>query len=450
MPAVVVQKYGGSSVAGVARVQAVAARVAATVATGVQVAVVVSAMGDTTDALIALAQAVHPDPTHRELDLLMSTGEVVACAVLALALQARGVAARALTGAQAGIYTSGPHRRAAIADVDSRRVRAVLAAGEVAIVAGFQGVRGPGPGGEITTLGRGGSDTSAVALAVALGAAWCEIYTDVAGIFTADPRLVPAAQQIPRLGYTEMLELAHEGARVLHPRAVELGSVYGLPIVVRSSFHARPGTVIAAPARRLPPELDAEGIVMELDNKISGVAHDADVARVTVTGVPRANRELHRLFTPLAAAGINVDAIAYALDAEGHAADCTFTVAAGDLARTVQIAGAAAVELGAREVRTRRDVAKVSLIGLGIQDTPGLAAQAFAVLAGAGIPIEMVTTSQIRITCLVPENRLEEAARLLHHAFGLDGLDPPPERPALPESSFPRIASVPEVCPWPG
>jgi len=438
---VIVQKYGGSSVADVARIQAVAARIAARVAGGDGVAVVVSAMGDTTDELIALAQRVHPDPAARELDLLMSTGETVASVLLALALQSRGVRAQALTGAQAGIYTCGTHRRAAIVAVDARRVRDLLDAGEVAIVTGFQGVRGAGPDSEITTLGRGGSDTSAVALAVALAADWCEIYTDVDGIYTADPRVVPQARRLRRIDYTAMLELAQQGARVMHPRSVELGSVYGLPIVVRSSFGGGPGTVIAAAGADLPPALAYRGDPMELDNKISGVAHDRDVARITVTGVPQANRRLHRLFTPLAAAGINVDAIAYALDSEGHAADCTFTVAESDLGRALQVVGATAVELGAREVRTRRDVGKVSLIGLGVQDTPGLAAQAFAVLAAAGIPIEMVTTSQIRISCIVPETRLEEAARLLHQAFGLGAAD-----------ELPTVAPVApaEVAAWVG
>jgi len=415
----VVQKYGGSSVAGIERLQAVAARIAATVAAGHGVVAVVSAMGDTTDELIALARVLHPDPPRRELDLLLSTGEVVASTLLALALEARGVRARALTGAQAGIYTDGTAGRAAIVAVDPARVLDALATGEVAIVAGFQGVCGAGPHSEVTTLGRGGSDTTAVALAARLGAAWCEIYTDVDGIFSADPRVVPSARHIGRIGYTAMLELAQQGARVMHPRAVELGSHYGVPIMVRSSFHPGPGTVIARPGAALPAALQGDCLPMERDKKISGVAHDNNVARVTVTGLPHANFELHRLFTPLAAVGINVDAIAYALDADGHSADCAFTVAESDLAETVQVAGAAAIALGAREVRTRRDVAKVSLVGIGIQDTPGLAALAFATLASAGIPIEMVTTSQVRITCLVPEGRMEEAVRLLHSAFAL-------------------------------
>jgi aspartate kinase len=446
----VVQKYGGSSVAGVARMQAVAERVAATVAGGAQVVVVVSAMGDTTDELIALAEALHPDPAHREMDLLMSTGEIVSCALLALALQAAGVPARALTGAQAGIYTDGAHRRAAIVQVDPRRVRETLAAGEVAIVAGFQGVRGAGLDGEITTLGRGGSDTSAVALAIGLGADCCEIYTDVDGVFTADPRVEPAARLIPRIGYTEMLELAQQGARVMHSRAVELGSLYHLPIVVRSSFHLGRGTVIAAPDAPLPPQLALEGDPMERDNKICGVAHDSNVARITVRGLPHAHLELHQVFTPLADAGINVDAIAYALDADGHTADCSFTVAESDLARTVQVAGTVAVELGAREIRTRRDVAKVSLVGVGVEDTPGLAARAFAVLAQAGIPIEMVTTSQIRITCLVPQSRMEDAVHLLHHAFHLGAGDPPPELAALGNGQIAGLEARPEVTFWNG
>lgn len=412
----IVQKYGGSSVAGPERIRLVAERIAARRALGDQVVVVVSAMGDTTDDLLALGCAVHSQGHGREVDLLVSTGEVVSCALMSLALQGIGVPARAFTGAQAGILTDGNFSRAAIADLNPDRLKVSIAAGEVPVVAGFQGVTGDTlriTDTEVTTLGRGGSDTTAVALAVALGAQQCEIYTDVAGVFTADPRVVPDAHQRSQITPTEMLELAQQGAAVMHPRAVELGGIHNMPILVASSFTTAPGTWIAA------SDVVQEEM-MELRNKVSGIAHDTNVARITVYGLPEPRLALYRLFGPLADAGINVDAIAHSAELGGNFADCTFTVAESDLAGALSIANETAVRLGAREVEGERAVGKVSVVGLGVQHVPGLAAQAFAALNREGIEITMVTTSQVRITCLVPESEVVRATRLLHTAFGLD------------------------------
>jgi aspartate kinase len=443
----IVQKYGGSSVATPARIRAVAQRVKVRWQAGDRLVVVVSAMGDTTDDLLALGKLLNSEARGREVDLLVSTGEIVSCSLLALALQAVGVPARALTGAQAGIVTDGNFSRATIADLKPDRLWATLGAGEIPIVAGFQGISGDGRrtnDAEITTLGRGGSDTTAVALAVGLKADRCEIYTDVDGIFTADPRAVPRARQLTRISPVEMLELAQQGAQVMHPRAVELGGLYSMPILVASSFRDRPGTWIIPPDMPMPGmrnvefgmrnDTRADSIPhsafhiphsngeeqMELRNKVSGVAHDTNVARLTVFGLPKPAFALHRLFGPLAEAGINVDAIAHSIEPGGEHADCTFTVAEADLARALTITEQTASMLGATAVEGDKTLGKVSIIGLGVQHVPGLAAQTFAALESAGIKIEMVTTSQVRITCLVPEDRLVEAARLLHSAFGLD------------------------------
>ncbi|MEO8288418.1 MAG: aspartate kinase [Chloroflexota bacterium] len=425
----IVQKYGGSSVANPARIKAVAQRIKARWQAGNRLVVVVSAMGDTTDDLLALGRTLNAEASGREVDLLVSTGEVVSCALLALALQAVGVPSCALTGAQAGIFTDGNFSRAAIADLKPARLWAALAAGEVPIVAGFQGVSGTGKrlDGEVTTLGRGGSDTTAVALAAGLGADRCEIYTDVDGIFTADPRIVPGARQLARISPVEMLELAQQGAGVMHPRAVELGGIYSMPILVASSFRDRPGTWIIAPDLSIPGEQvdieqkTSEEGTMEIRNKVSGIAHDTNVARLTVFGLPRPTFALYSLFGPLADAGINVDAIAHSTEPGGERADCSFTVAESDLPRALGITRETALQLGASAVEGDATLGKVSVIGLGVQHVPGLAAQAFAALERAGIKIEMVTTSQVRITCLVPQSRLVDAARLLHKAFGLDG-----------------------------
>lgn len=415
---IIIQKYGGSSVATLERMQAIAESVRLRLQRGDRLVVVVSAMGDSTDHLLAQARAVHHEPDDREVDLLLSTGEVVSCALMALALQATGVRAQALTGAQAGIITDGTFSRAAIASFLPGRVQAVLAEGAVPVVAGYQGVSAEGADAEITTLGRGGSDTTAVALAVGLCADWCEIYTDVDGVFTADPRVVPGSRLLSRIGPLEMLELAQHGARVMHPRAVELGGAYHMPILVRSSFNDGPGTWIIEPDRPVPDELTQEE-TMELRPKVSGVVYDTNIAKLTVLGLPRPEFALFRLFDPLAMAGVNVDAIAHSAEPDGSRGDCAFTVAEADLPRALRVIEQCASMLGAEAVHHERAVGKVSVVGLGVQDTPGLAALVFSTLGSAGIPIDMVTTSQVRISCLVPEARVLEATRLLHSAFDL-------------------------------
>jgi aspartate kinase len=413
MSGLVVQKFGGSSVADADRIRHVAGRIAAERERGSDLVVVVSAMGDTTDDLLALAAAITDDPDPRELDLLLATGEHISGTLLAMALHARGVPAISLTGAQAGIRTDPAHGRARIANVEPARVRQELEHGRVVIVAGFQGVTeesaagGSGVGGETTTLGRGGSDTTAVALAARLAAERCEIYTDVEGIYTADPRVVPEARLLPSIGYEEMLELAGQGAQVMQGRAVELGWVNGVEICVRSTFSDHPGTLIRE-----------EGQV-EQRNKVRGVASDRNVAKVTLLAVPDRPGVARAVFAPLAEAGVNVDLIVQNV---GHAGttDLSFTVGAADLAKARRVLEPVVAELGAGGLTTDERVAKVSIVGAGIRTTPGYAAQMFGTLADAGINIEMISMSDIRITCIIAAAELERAARALHAAFQLE------------------------------
>jgi aspartate kinase len=403
--ALIVQKYGGTSVADAERIQNVARRVAARRAQGDDLVVVVSAMGDTTDHLIELAHQMTPEPEARELDLLLSTGEIVSCTLLSMALKALGCPAVALTGAQAGIGTDKRYGRARILRVDPSRIRAHLKEGRVPVVAGFQGITEEM---DITTLGRGGSDTTAVALAAALGAARCEIYTDVEGIYTADPRIEPAARKLPVISYEEMLELASYGARVMHSRAVELGWAYKVPIYVASSFSDAPGTLICE-----------GGEEMEQRNKVMGIAHDVDVGRITLRGVPDRPGIAAALFGPLAEAGISVDTIVQNASVE-RLTDLTFTVAKTDLSRALELVRPVAQEIGAREVLADDHLAKVSIVGAGMQSAPGYAARMFRALYEAGINIELITTSEIRITCLVDAARVGDAVRALHKAFELE------------------------------
>jgi len=379
--------------------------------------VVVSAMGDTTDDLLALAAQITPEPDPRELDVLLATGEHMSGTLVAMALHALGVPAISLTGAQAGIRTDTRHGRARIANVDPARLVRELDAGRVVIVAGFQGATGEGfLESDVTTLGRGGSDTTAVALAARLGADRCEILTDVEGIFTADPRVVPEARLLPVIGYEEMLELAQQGAQVMQTRAVELGWVNGVVIAVRSTFSDHPGTRIK------------EDPLVEQRNKVRGLATDRHVAKVTLVGVPDRPGVAHAVFAPLAEAGINVDMIVQNV---GHAGttDLSFTIPSVDLARASRLLEDVRRGLGAAEVTTDRQVAKVSIVGAGIQNAPGYAARMFGTLAEAGINIEMISTSEIRITCIIAEADVEVAARALHRAFALErpetvGLEP--------------------------
>jgi len=402
--ALIVQKYGGTSVAGAERIKHVARRIAATEDKGNQVVVVVSAMGDSTDELIKLAYQVAGEPSERELDLLLSTGEIVASTLLAMALRDMGYEAISLSGAQAGIHTDSAHRRARILKVETRRVIKELEKGKIVIVAGFQGVTGEM---DITTLGRGGSDTTAVALAASLGASLCQIYTDVDGVYTADPRLVPEAGPLAEIGYEEMLELATYGAKVVHPRAVELGELYHIPILVASSFSDKPGTLIHG------------GAPMEVRNKVMGIAHDLDVAKITVVGVPDRPGIAAAIFQPLAQAGVSVDTIVQNASIE-HITDLTFTVAKGELKEAMRVVEPIARQIKARECLSDSRLGKVSIIGTGMQNTPGYAARMFAVLSERGINIQLITTSEIRITCIIDEAKVEEAVRILHRAFELE------------------------------
>ena len=400
----IVQKYGGTSVASAARIRRVSRRIADTVAGGQQVVVVVSAMGHTTDRLISLAQQVNPRPPARELDMLVANGETITAPLVAMCLEGLGVPAISLSGAQAGMRTSTQHGRARIRDIDPARIRKALSEGRVAVVAGFQGISDDY---EITTLGRGGSDTTAVALAAALGAAVCEILTDVDGILSADPRVVADATLLPEIAYEEILELAAVGAKVMHPRAVEIGQLYGIPIHVRSSFHRRPGTMIVAE------------VGMEDRKRVRGVVHEKDVAKITVLGVPDRPGIAAAIFEPLSAAGVSVDVIVQNIST-GGTTDLTFTCAESDLPQAVEVVRRVAAEVRAADVIEAGGVAKVSIVGTGMQGTPGIATRMFSTLSGAGINIEMISTSEIRITCIVARAQAEAAVRALHHAFELD------------------------------
>jgi aspartate kinase len=401
---IIVQKYGGTSVGTAARIRRVSRRIARTVNQGHEVVAVVSAMGHTTDRLIALAQSVNPDPPARELDMLVANGETITAPLVAMCLQGMGVPAVSLSGLQAGVRTSAHHSKARIHDIKPDRILEALGDGKVVVVAGFQGVTEDL---EVTTLGRGGSDTTAVALAAALKAESCEIYTDVDGIFTADPRVVKSARKLSHIEYSEMLELAAVGARVMHPRAVEIGELYGVPIHVRSSFHDGVGTMIVA---RVP---------MEDRQRVRGIAEESNVAKITVVGVPDRPGVAAAIFEPLGAAGISVDVIVQNIGRSRHT-DLTFSVAETDLKAAEKIVKAAARTIGAKKVLSAAGVAKLSIVGTGMLDMPGIAGRMFRALADAGINIEMISTSEIRITCLVQRAQVMKGVRVLHKAFELD------------------------------
>ncbi len=406
--ALIVQKYGGSSLADAEKIKSVAQRIARTADADNKVVAVVSAMGDTTDDLVALSQQVSKNPEPREMDVLLSTGELVSCTLMAMTLRSMGHKAISLSGAQAGIRTDSSHGQAQIADMAPDRLIQELDNDTIVIVAGFQGITEDQ---DITTLGRGGSDTTAVALAAALGAARCEVYTDVDGIYTADPRLVPAAHKLDEISFEEMLELASYGAK-MNPRSIELGMVYNTPILVASSFRDEPGTLIHGGA-------DMNRQVGEIRNRVSGIATDTNVSKITVLGVVDRPGIAASLFEPLTEVGISVDVIVQNASV-GGATDMTFTVMRTDLARAEQVVQKVANDLGSGEVVTASDLAKLSIVGTGMQNAPGYASTMFRTLADAGINIEMITTSEIRITCLVKEAQVAEAARALHTAFDLD------------------------------
>lgn len=409
---IVVQKFGGSSVADAEAIKRVAQRIVATKKAGHDVVVVVSAMGDTTDELIDLANEVSPAPPARELDMLLTAGERIAMAVLAMAIHDLGHEARSFTGSQAGVITDAEHGKAKIIDVTPGRLRSAIAEGAIAIVAGFQGVSQTTK--DITTLGRGGSDTTAAALAAALNAEVCEIYTDVDGIFTADPRIVPTAARIPRISFEETLEMAANGAKILHLRCVEYARRNNLPIHVRSSFSEKIGTWVVNIDEVNPSEDDMESAI------ISGVAHDRSEAKVTVVGVPDKVGEAAGIFRALADAQINIDMIVQNVSAQATGlTDISFTLPGSDLTTALKVLQDLKDKIGYDELKFDEAIGKVSIIGAGMRTSPGISATFFEALAAAGVNIGMISTSAIRISVVVDEGDIDTAVRAAHEAFGL-------------------------------
>jgi aspartate kinase len=402
--ALIVQKYGGSSVANAELIKKVAQRIVRAKKMGDQVVVVVSAMGDTTDELISLAYQITTQPDDREFDVLLSTGEIVSSTLLAMALRDTEQRAISLSGAQAGIKTDTTYRQARILKVDPKRILRELDKSQIVIVAGFQGITDEM---DITTLGRGGSDTTAVALAASLKADQCQIYTDVDGVYTADPRLIPESRHLSEIGYEEMLELATYGAKVMHPRAVELGELFKIPILVASSFTNNPGTLIHG------------GVSMEVRNKARAIAYDLDVAKVTIVGVPDRPGIAAAIFEPLARANISVDTIVQNASIE-NITDLTFTIAKNQLDKARDVVKPICDQIGAREFVSDSKLGKVSIIGTGMQNTPGYAARMFSALSEQGINIQLISTSEIRITCIIEEEKVKDAVHALHRAFKLE------------------------------
>ncbi len=404
----VVQKFGGSSVADAASIKRVAKRIVETQQQGNEVVVIVSAMGDTTDELLDLAGQVSPNPRARELDMLLTAGERMSAALLAMAINDLGYTARSFTGSQAGVITTEKHGDARIIDITPGRIESALDEGDVVIVAGFQGVSQTTK--DVTTLGRGASDTTAVALAAALKAGYCEIYSDVDGVFTADPRIVPGASRIPQISYEEMLEMAANGAKILHLRCVEYAGREGVPVHVRSSFSDKPGTWVK----------DSEEERTVEDPIITGIAHDRSEAKITVIGVPDRLGAAGQVFTTVAEAGINIDMIVQNVSvAEGTTA-ITFTLPQSDGDAAMAALRAAKPTIGFSDLIYNDKIGKVSVIGVGMRSHPGVSATAFRAMAEAGINIEMISTSEIRISMIVDSDLLDKAVRAVHTAFGLD------------------------------
>nr|WP_205863198.1 aspartate kinase [Planosporangium thailandense] len=408
--ALVVQKYGGSSVATAERIKRVAERIVATRKAGNEVVVVVSAMGDTTDELLDLAHQVSPLPAGRELDMLLTAGERISMALLAMAIHNLGYEARSYTGSQAGVLTTSTHGKARIIDVTPGRLRGALDEGAIAIVAGFQGVSQDTK--DITTLGRGGSDTTAVALAAALHADVCEIYTDVDGVFTADPRIVPNARHIKQITYEEMLELAACGAKVLMLRCVEYARRFGMPIHVRSSYSNNPGTMVTGSMEDVPVE----------QAMITGVAHDRSEAKITIVGVPDEPGAAARVFETVASAESNIDMIVQNVSTEATGrTDISFTLPKTDGPAAMAALGKVQDKIGFKGLLYDDHIGKVSLIGAGMRSHPGVAATFFASMADAGINIEMISTSEIRVSVVCRDTDLDAAVRAVHDAFELGG-----------------------------
>ncbi|MFA4829217.1 MAG: aspartate kinase [Thermodesulfovibrionales bacterium] len=400
----IVQKYGGTSVANVERIKNVAARVARTAKEGHRVVVVVSAMSGETDKMINLAHQVSSNPNEREMDMLLSSGERVTSALTAMAIEDLGCKAMALTGRQMGIITDDVHTKARIAKITGDRARKALDDGYIIVVAGFQGIT---ENQDVTTLGRGGSDLSAVAIAAALNADLCEIYTDVDGVYTTDPNIVPEARKLKKISYEEMLELASLGAKVLQTRSVEFAMKYNVPTVVRSSFNDNPGTLV------VKEDKDMEDVV------VAGVAYDKNQVKLTILSVPDKPGIAARIFNAIANANVVVDMIVQNVSSDGKAADISFTVPKTDSKKALKITEEIAKELGAKSVALRDDIAKISIVGVGMRTHSGVAAKMFETLSKHGVNILMISTSEIKVSCVIDSKYTELAVRVLHDVFGL-------------------------------
>ncbi|MFD6515806.1 aspartate kinase [Rhodococcus sp. NPDC060176] len=408
--ALVVQKYGGSSVATAERIRRVAERIVETKKAGNDVVVVVSAMGDTTDELLDLAQQVCPSPPAREMDMLLTSGERISNSLVAMAIHSLGAEARSFTGSQAGVITTGSHGNAKIIDVTPGRVRTALDEGSIVLVAGFQGVSQDSK--DITTLGRGGSDTTAVALAAALDADVCEIYTDVDGVYSADPRIVPDAHRLETVSFEEMLELAACGAKVLMLRCVEYARRYNVPVHVRSSYTTKPGTIVSGSMEDIPVE----------EALITGVAHDRGEAKITVVGLPDTPGHAAKVFRAVSDAEINIDMVLQNISkVETNKTDITFTLPTADGPRAVEILTKRQEDIGFTQILFDDHIGKVSLVGAGMRSHPGVTATFCEALAKADINIDLISTSEIRISVLVKDTELDDAVRVIHAAFGLGG-----------------------------
>ena len=401
--ALIVQKYGGTSVGNPERIKNVARRVLATQQAGNKVVAVVSAMSGVTDSLIKLAKEVHPEPNEREMDVLLATGEQTTIALLAMALHGLGAKAVSLTGAQAGIVTDGLHTKAKIANITPKRVHALLDDGNIVTIAGFQGET---PDGQITTLGRGGSDLTAVAIAAAIEADLCQIYTDVDGVYTSDPRIVPNASKLTEISYDEMLELAALGSKVMQARSVEFAKKFGVVFEVRSSFNDNPGTIVKEETAKM------EDVV------IRGVAVDKNQAKVTIAGVPDKPGIAAKVFKTVADANINIDVIVQNVSEKGFT-DISFTVGSSEAAKSTKVLQPVVKEIGAREATSKADIAKLSVVGIGMRSHPGVAAKMFETLAANGINIDMISTSEIKISVIIALKDADKAARAIHDAFEL-------------------------------
>jgi aspartate kinase len=402
--ALIVQKYGGTSVANTERIKAVAERAVATARQGNKVIVVVSAMSGETDKLIGFAHEITERPDEREMDLLLSSGERITSALTAMAIQKMGHGSMSFTGRQVGIRTDSSHTKAMIESIEAGRLTAALDQDKIPVVAGFQGID---EFSDVTTLGRGGSDTTAVAIAAALEADLCEIYTDVEGVYTADPRIVPDARKMERIYYDEMLEMASLGAKVLHGRSVEFAKKYNVPLVVRSSFNQAPGTLVTK------EDGNMEKVV------ITGITHDKNQTRITLRGVPDRPGIAARIFNDIAKANINVDMIVQNISSEDNATDLSFTVSKAEADKAFEITQKISGELGSKGVSINKEVAKVSIVGVGMQSHFGVAAQMFETLSKEGINIKMISTSEIKISCIIDVKHMEAAVKALHESFDL-------------------------------